>query len=147
MFGGGGGQKSPGLCNGEHVAEEELSCDSDGSDCTCLYSPSLRPLIHPFFFFCCGPLTPSKINCIHSLTHSLTPSFSHSLTHSLSDYKCRVSYPVEDSKRGRDVGWEINSKIIPYIENLRSFFSSLICSLSTGDTEKGQEVKVPCADR
>lgn len=96
MFGGGDGQKSPGLCNGEHIAEEELSRDSDGSDCTCLYSPSSRPLIH--LFFCNGTLTRAKTT---ALTHSLTPSLSHSLTHSRSDYNCYLDpvFPnLEDGK-------------------------------------------------
>lgn len=81
MFGGGGGQKSPGLCNGEHIAEEELSRDSDGSDCTCLYSPSSRPLIH-LFFFLQRTFDPEQKQ-LHSLTHSLDHSLSHTLTHSL----------------------------------------------------------------
>lgn len=59
-------QKSPGLCNREHIAPKPLSMDYDGSDCTCIHSPSSVSLIHLFFM---GPLTFSY-KPAHSLTHS-----------------------------------------------------------------------------
>lgn len=59
-------QKSPGLCNREHIAPKPLSMDYDGSDCTCIHSPSSVSLIHLFFM---GPLTFSY-KPAHSLTYS-----------------------------------------------------------------------------
>lgn len=46
-------QKSPGLCNREHIAQKTLSMDYDGSDGTCIHSPSSVSLIHLFSDFSC----------------------------------------------------------------------------------------------
>lgn len=77
-------QKSPGLCNREHIAQKPLSMDYDGSDCTCIHSPSSVSLIHLFFFSSSflGPLTLS-----YKPAHTLT--YSQLLSSMRSSFLCR----------------------------------------------------------
>lgn len=128
-------QKSPGLCNREHIAPKPLSMDYDGSDCTCIHSPSSVSLIHLFFM---GPLTFSY-KPAHSLTYSQLLSSTRSSFPSLPVSPLLTSFGLTSRfTKGMNIYWRLVIKQRPFVRvrgqktlALRLFFFSLSATCST----------------